>query len=229
VNTAQLIERVYQHLQDNHLRYPESEVVGNGLNPAQDLLLLFNPTVLHRRTLCCLPACAQFTDLRIWAPRLLTLLRVVRGDVSADRPDAPSGWLFPLESTRLCSFSTDLAWMSREGEPTRYFRHGRYLLGVWPRPRTETHLTLIYESLAERLSLDAPEGCSELPQEMHPVIADLAAQLLLMKEGSGETDRALSQMQSLLGAETMTLAVKRMHEMRRDAPSGSPAIVEELA
>ena len=209
------------------MRYPKDEVMSLGLTAAQDLMTLTDPTSLHDRRVIHVPAKAQFFDLRVHVPDAYNVLRVMVGRYGDDLYSESTGGPRQLHSTSIDSFITDRSWLASEGLPKRFFRQGRYLIGLHPRPALDTDITLVVNALPPPLILEEQE--SLLTDSKQSLIAQVAASLLILKEGQGEVERGLGALQEILQVEGLGQALSGIRRIRRDSPGSSPVTVEESA
>jgi hypothetical protein len=214
MNTQELVQRTYEHLGIGQaVFWPESEVVTNGLNPAQRLLCLLKPDLYTLRTLIQRGVDDPVIDLRSAAPSAWRPQRVVLGDVTLvpPKPIPTQGRLGDLRKISLASLRGQRDWMTRLAPaPTHWYTHGFSLIGLWPRNSQPLTLTLVYAALPPALSWSQPTQQADLPVQWHPVIADLAAPLMQIKEGRGECQQAIQQMEALLKIEPLRQLLKQM-------------------
>jgi hypothetical protein len=214
VNTQQLADRTLQHLGiGGSVYWPFPEVVDNGLNPAQRLLCLLKPDLVTLRTLVTQNVDEPLIDLRVKAPKAWRLQRVVLGDVTLT-PPAPvptQGRLGDLRKVSLASLRGQRDWMTRFAPtPTHWYTHGLSLIGTWPRNTRSVTLTLVYAAVPTALSWSVLTQEPDLPTQWHPVISDLAANFLMLKEGRGECQQAIQQMENIVKAEPLRQLLKQM-------------------
>ena len=213
---SDLLTRVWERLGRNTVLYPETEIIDSGLNPAQTLLVLLNHTVLTKRVTALLIAEEAFIDLRQVAPRLLHLNRVVLGNVVTDDPSRSLGRVSDLKATTREHLRwKSPAWWRTVGVPKQWYPHGRYWIAVYPRAVAALTLTLVYTALPTPFSITEPQAVSDLPVALHPVIADIAAALLLCKEGQIETQRAIQHLAGHLGQGALQPAQKALGRLQR--------------
>ena len=70
--------------------------------------------------------------------------------------------------------------------------------------------TLGYTAVPTALTWNVPAQEPDLPTQWHPVIAALAAQLLMLKEGRGECQQAMAQMEKIFQAEPLRRLLKQI-------------------
>ena len=70
--------------------------------------------------------------------------------------------------------------------------------------------TLVYAAVPTALTWSVPAQAPDLPTQWHPVIAALAAQLLMLKEGKGKCQQAMAQMEKIIQAEPLRRLLKQI-------------------
>jgi len=214
MNTQELVDRTYQKLGiGQRVFWTESETVDNGLNPAQRLLCLLRPDLYTRRTLIQRGVDEPLIDLRSAAPSAWRPQRIALGDVTLTPPvPVPTqGRLGDLRKISLASLRGQRDWMTRLAPtPTHWYTHGLSLIGTWPRHTQPVTLTLVYAAVPTALSWSVLTQEPDLPTQWHPVLSDLAANLLMLKEGKGECQQAVQQMETILKVEPLRQLLKQM-------------------
>ena len=214
MQTADLVTRTYQHLGIGQaVFWPQDEVVTNGLNPAQRMLCLLKPDLVTLRTLVTQGIDEPLIDLRLKAPKAWRMQRIVLGDVTLTppKPLPTQGRLGDLRKISLASLRGQRDWMTRFAPtPSHWYTHGLHLIGLWPRNQRSVTLTLVYAAVPTALSWSVPTQEPDLPTQWHPVIADLAANVLVLKEGKGESAQAIAQMAAVLKTEPLRQLLKQM-------------------
>ncbi len=203
MTTADLIEAVFQRL-ENRAAYTATEIVRSGLNPALTLFALVHAAASIGRVVVTLPAESSFLDLRDVFPQVARLTAITRGQVRTDRPRAslaPMVPLLPMEGATLGRIYP--RWIMRRGIPQRWWMMGLSLVGITPRPVADCVLTLTGRMRASSLAVDDPHRPPEIDVGWHPVLAEIAAQLVLVKQGAGEAERALQHLQGLVQQGTL--------------------------
>jgi hypothetical protein len=120
-----------------------------------------------------------------------------------------------LRRVSLASLRGQRHWMTVFAPvPTQWYTHGLTLIGLYPRNLRQVTLTLTYAALPTPLSWAVQAQIPDLPVPWHPVIADLAAPLLQLKEGRGETESAVQKMDRIVQAEPFTTLLKQMRAER---------------
>lgn len=191
--------------------YPQDEIVRSGLDPAQRLLCLVYPALLRFRTTITTPQDIPFIDLRTLTDssgrtignRLRTIHRVLLGDVTADAPVRNlTGELQELRHVSLRALGArDRAWLAKQGPVREYWRWGRIWLGLYRRPVDTTTLTIVFDAMPTPFSLVTPAQTPDIQDAYHPVIAEVAAGLLLAKEGVPQGAKGLETALRALGLE----------------------------
>lgn len=217
LSLGDLLDRAMERLGRVVGYYSPDEILVNGLNPAQNLLVLLDPTLLTKRAPVPLIAKEAFMDLRMVAPRCLAIHRVVVGDVSADDPTRSQGLTGELHPCTREQLRWQRDWWRKEALPSKWYMHGRHWLGVTPRPAVPLTLTLIYAALPMAFTATNLTAVSELATTLHPLLADIGAALVLVKEGQMEASRAVNLLQAWAGSEPFAPLKKAMARLERDA------------
>jgi hypothetical protein len=198
MNLGDLIQRTSLKLGEQTTFYPEAEMVASGINPAQRLLCLAYPLLLQKRVLLAINPDQVFTDLRQVTPTIRKVNRVVLGDttVPAGAAVPTTGQFVRLLPTTLARLAGRNNWMEQAGITVYYWMHGTFWLGLWKRPMTNLTVTVLYDAIpAPMLALtDTPD----ITLTYHPLIADIAAGLLLCKEGMPESERGIGTITTAL-------------------------------
>jgi hypothetical protein len=218
-----LLDRVQQRLGRYIGYYDPEEIVLNGLSPAQNLLVLLDPSLLTKRVAVSVAAQGAFIDLRSAAPRVLSVQRVVLGTLTADDPQTSLGQIKDLKYTDRTSLTWQRDWFRHTGVPSYWYMQGRYLLGLYKRALDSLTLTLIYRAMPTPFNADEQDAVSELPIITHPVISDIAALVLQVKEGQIEAQRAIAQLGEILGEEYFAPARRALAALQRQASAPMPA------
>lgn len=196
---AALAEVIWTQLENRPL-YPLAELFANGLNPAMNLLALKNPTLLTTRIETTLSASSLFLDLRTIAPRCQAVTRVLLGRADGNQIATSLGQFLPLQrTTRQSLAALHPHWLRAVGTPRTYFMLGSTLLACWPRPAADVNLTVWCAMMPRAATLTTQTVSPELDESVHDQIADLATALLRIKEGRGDTEKAVDQIAALLG------------------------------
>jgi hypothetical protein len=230
VDTAALLQRTRDHLgASGNVFWTADNIVTNGLNLAQRLLVLVNPGLLVQRTLVVVAGDTPLLDLRAVAPTMLSLQRVALGDLTQTPPVPAYGQVGDLRKTTLQSLRTQrFWWQQRAPVPTHWFAHGLHLVGLWPRVREDAvvpmglPLTLIGSTVPTPLSASALTQVPDLAAPWHPLLADVAAAVMALAEGAGTCEMAVQQLALLLGLEPQVaplMKALRALSYRRQAQS----------
>ena len=217
LSLGDLLDRTWERLGRVTGYYAQDELILNGLNPAQNLLVLLDPTLLRKRALVSLIAKEAFIDLTVAAPRCIAMHRVVIGDVSADDPTRSQGLMGELHPCTRAQLRWRREWWRTEGTPKLWYWHGRRWIGVSPRPAVAMTFTLIYTGLPRAFTDTDMGAVSELAATLHPLIADIAAALCLVKEGQIEAARAMQLLQNWVGEEPLAPMRKALARLTRDS------------
>lgn len=201
MNTAQLIQYTSLKLGEQNAFYPSEEIVVSGLNPAQRLLCLAHPRVLVQRLVFTVGTEQPFIDLRriqdssgnVVGNHIRTIQRVLLGDVTTDpaTSSTTTGELSRLRSSTLAALVAQKNWLRQRGEIRRYWQWGKVWFGVYKRPVVDTTITLIYEAIPTVLSINDLTASPSVQDVYHTTIAEVAAGLLLVKEGAPQGQRGL--------------------------------------
>lgn len=201
MTTFDLIQRTQQHLGEQTSFYTDDEIVVNGLNPAMRLLVLARPQLLRQRATVTITADLPFYDLREVQPRIRRMRRVVLGTITGDDPvrTVNTGELRDLTPTTVMKLGSKHSWFADKGPVEHYWVWGTHWLGLYKRPLTDVTITLVYDALPTAMNVDLPNVEPAVMAAYHPVIADIAAGLLTVKEGTPEAERGLARVQAALG------------------------------
>ncbi len=225
---TELIVRVEQKLGYQTTFYTDAEIVVNGINPAQRLMCLVYPPLNYIRTTLTVTADQAFIDLRtlldgssaLVGNRFRSIRRVVLGNVLLDlhTNTAATGELQKLDHTTIKRLSARNDWMSLRGLVRKYWLWGPYWLGLYQRPIASTTITIIYAAAPAPLDIGTLSGVPDIPAVYHPVIAEIAVGLLIMKEGNPQTARGLARIRA---------GMDFMGTMRADATAQQQTIVQQ--
>ena len=203
-----IIQLVHLKLGEQHTFYPQSEIVVQGINPAQRLLCLAYPTLNYVRTTVDVTADQAFIDLRtlpdasgnIIGNRFRSIRRVVLGNVTDDVSviSASTGELREIHHSSVKRLAGRNNWLSLHGEVRKYWLWGQYWLGLHKRPIDTTTITVVYAAAPTPLVLEVPTAVPDIPAVYHAIIAEVATGLLLMKEGDPQATRGLARIHSAL-------------------------------
>ncbi len=206
MNLGALVTLVEQKLGSQTTFYTDAEIVDHGINPAQRLICLTYPMLNYVRTTVAVTTDQPIIDLRelldgslnIIGNRFRHVRRVSLGNVTDNlsTPTAATGELQKLEQTTVKRLAGRNDWFALHGEVRKYWMWGQYFLGVYKRPIAATTLTIIYSAAPAPLALAAPTGIPDIPAVYHPVIAEIATGLLIMKEGAPQTERGLARIKA---------------------------------
>ncbi len=203
-----IIQLVHLKLGEQHTFYPQSEIVVQGINPAQRLLCLAYPTLNYVRTTVDVTADQAFIDLRtlpdasgnIIGNRFRSIRRVVLGNVTDDVSviSASTEELREIHHSSVKRLAGRNNWLSLHGEVRKYWLWGQYWLGLHKRPIDTTTITVVYAATPTPLVLEVPTGVPDIPAVYHAIIAEVATGLLLMKEGDPQATRGLARLHAAL-------------------------------
>lgn len=195
-------------LGDQSAFYSAAEIDRNGINPAQRLLCLFYPALLRGRATLTVNADVPFIDLRTLQDssgntignRLRLVRRVVIGNVMGDAPvrNAATDELRDLRRTTVPALmSRSRTWMRDKGQVRYYWQYGPYWLGLYKRPIGETTVTVVYDAAPAPLLAD--DNVPDVQEVHHRTIADIAAGVLLAKEGEPQGTLGIQRIAEALG------------------------------
>lgn len=213
-----LLEQTYQQL-ENRAGYTPEEVCANGLTPAMQLLCLLDPRLHTLTSVLIFPGRLLTLDLRSVMPRTHRVLRVLLGQAATDRPADPDvSRLTPLwPTTRAQLARLHPNWITRIGMPSHWFMLGMHILCCYPRPVEDITITVVAAAVPLAARATDDQATPALDPAQHPVIADLAQWLLMIKMGSGEAERALQALQQRIEGEPLTGALKQLRSLQRGA------------
>lgn len=203
---GQIITLVEQKLGSQTTFYTDAEIVVNGINPAQRLMCLAYPPLNYIRTALTVTADQAFIDLRtlldgssaIIGNRFRSIRRVVLGTVTDDvaTVTAATGELQKLEYATIKKLAGRNDWMSMHGLVRKYWLWGPYWLGLYQRPVASTTITIVYTAAPAPLVIGSLAALPDIPAVYHPVIAEIATGLLIMKEGNPQTARGMTRIKA---------------------------------
>lgn len=223
---SDILQDIWKKLGSNTTFYPEAEVIVNGINPAMRLLCLMKPDLLNQRVAVTLVAETSLIDLREQAPRSWILRRVMLGTMTGDAPSKTAyGELKPLLRTSIEKISWQRDWFSKRGTPEAYYQHGRDWIGIYKRPTADRALTLIYRAIPTAFTTNTMSDSPAFAEVWHPLIADIATALLLIKEGETQTAKARQMLTVALGKELFGARTQRANAADQQAPTPVPTQV----
>ena len=220
MSLAELVDLIRQRLGQGTAFYPTALLV-TFCQYAQNLLALQASCTVRQRAAYTLEAGELLIDLRALVPRYLHLRRVELGDTRTQEASRALGRVQPLFRTTLQSLAARGRWFETLGVPRQYFRQGRTLLGVYPRPSATTTITVLTTSLPTPFSMADLAQESEIQASNHPLIADVATGLLLIREGTLESAKGLQMLQSVLSDQQMAAMTKTVDRLHREAQRGA--------
>ena len=219
---SDLLQSIWLKLGGNATFYPETEVIVNGINPAMRLIAMLKPESLTQRVALTLVAETSLIDLREHAPRAWMLRRVMLGTVTGDTPTKTDyGELRALVRTSVAKLSWERNWFSKRGTPTDYYQHGREWMGVYKRPTADRTLTLIYRAIPTAFTTGTMDASPVFADVWHPLIADVATALLLIKEGETQIQKAQGILSLAFGRELFGAARQRAGTLARETAAHS--------
>lgn len=195
-----LLQLVNLKLGEQSLFYPPEEVLRQGLNPAQRLLCLVYPRLLLSRLTTTVDADLPFLDLRTVSTSIRKIERVFLGDVTGESSIAnvATGEAHELTETTVMKLSSQRNWLAQKGTIEHYWLWGPHWLGLFRRPIATTTITLIFKATPTPLVFEVPTGVPDVAAVYHPVLAEIATGLLLLKEGGAESQRGLQRIMTAL-------------------------------
>lgn len=223
MTTFELLQRTYAILNSNEAFWLPDEVLMNGLNAAQRLLAVLNPSLLVQRTVLSLVAHEVLLDLRTLAPRAWRVERVTLGDATQTTVVPTFGQRGDLRKTTLAALRSHRDWFKRTAAvPHAWYVHGMTWIGLYPRQTQALTVTLVYSAIPMELLLSEPDREPELPHTWHPVLPEVASSILQMKEGMGpEIEQAVARLQGVLGTEPLARLQKQLLAEQRRQMYGS--------
>src|SRR3990167_1320978 len=217
---SDLLQSIWLKLGENTTCYPEAEVIVNGINPAMRLLCLMKPDLLNQRVALTLVAETSLIDLREHAPRSWILRRVMLGTITGDAATKTDyGEFKPLLRTSVKKIAWQRDWFSKRGTPSSYYQHGRDWVGIYKRPTADRALTLIFRAIPTAFTTNTMSDSPAFAEVWHPLIADIATGLLLIKEGETQTAKARQMLSTALGRELFGQRIHRPESAQQTAPA----------
>ncbi len=227
---SELITRVQQKLGSQTTFYTDAEIVVNGINPAQRLMCLVHPPLNYIRTTLTVTADQAFIDLRtlldgslaIIGNRFRSIRRVTLGTVTGNLATntVATGELQKLDHATVKRLSARNDWMALRGLVRKYWLWGPYWLGLYERPIASTTITILYAAAPAPLVITSLSASPDIAAVYHPVIAEIATGLLIMKEGNPQTARGLARIRS---------GIDFVGRTRADATAQQQAIAQQAA
>ncbi len=215
--TAQMLEQVSQQL-ENRSAYTPDEQCRTGLNPAFALVCLLSPMVLTQHSVITITARTMLLDLQVSFPRCIAVQRVFLGQNVTDRPGETAGHFVPLRrTTREQLARRDPQWLTRQAEPRYWYLLGRQQLGWYPRPLVDMTITVSGYALPVEVRATELDAAVGLDAIQHPLVVDLAQQLLMVKQGAGEAERGFQQLQALLQTTALDEPLRRLRRLQQQA------------
>ena len=216
---SDLLQRVWDHLGGNTTFYVEEEVIINGINPAMRLLCLLKPELLTQRVLVTVSAEQSFVDMRESAPRHWILRRVVLGDITgATATKSDYGEFVDLPYMSLDHLNARSDWFKQRGPIQGYYRHGRFHLGVYKRPEADRSITLVFRAMPTAFTTNTMENSPAFADVWHPLVGDVAAALLLLKEGNVQIEKARGMLTQAFGKELFGPIKAAVGRQQRTSP-----------
>jgi hypothetical protein len=197
--------------------YTQAEMIANGLNPAQRLLCLLTPEALTQRTTITLAANEIFVDLRQSAINSWQIRRVILGTITGEDATRSNGEFRDILPASLGWMSGRRDWFTKTGAVQRYARHGRFWLVFYRRPVQSETLTLIYRAVPTAFTTASLASTPDVQSSYHPLLADIATALLLIKEGVTESDKAVRMLSEIFGTEHFEPLRKALDRMQRQS------------
>ena len=216
---SDILQRIWDHLGGNTTFYVEEEVIVNGINPAMRLLCLLKPELLTQRVAVTVSAEQSFVDMREQAPRHWILRRVVLGTITSDAPTKTAyGEFVDLPYMSLDQLSAHADWFRRRGPIQGYYRHGRFHLGVYKRPEADRNITLIFRAVPTAFTTNTMSSSPAFADVWHPLVGDVAAALLLLKEGNVQIEKARGMLTQAFGKELFGPIKQTVGRQQRTSP-----------
>lgn len=216
-----LVELTRQYLGQASPYYSASLLV-RFLQFAQNLYALHPDGRVLQRTPFTFPQQLLVMDLRAIVPRYLAIRRVMLGNVATQEETPAYGLVQVLRRTTLDTLAAKRLWIASEDVPRQYFPLGATLIGVYPRPPSDTLMTLLTTTLPTPFLVDQATGLSlnlaqepDLAPANHPFLADIAMGLLLMREGTIEGQKGVQKLVGVLGSQTFAAMQKTVERMLR--------------
>lgn len=216
---SEILQRVWDHLGGNTTFYTEPEVIVNGINPAMRLLCLLKPDLLTQRVLVTVSAEQCIVDMREQAPRHWTLRRVVLGDITgASATKTDYGEFVELPYMSLDQLNARSDWFKQRGPIQGYWQHGRFHLGVYKRPEAARDITLVFRAVPTAFTTGTMGNSPAFAAVWHPLVADVSAALLLLKEGTSQIEKARGMLTQAFGKELFGPVKQAVGRQQRTSP-----------
>ena len=216
---SDILQRIWDHLGGNTTFYVEEEVILNGINPAMRLLCLLKPELLTQRVLVTVSAEQSFVDMRESAPRHWILRRVILGDITgATATKSSYGEFFDLPYMSLDHLNARSDWFKQRGPIQGYYRHGRFHLGVYKRPEADRNITLVFRAVPTAFTTNTMSSSPAFADVWHPLVGDVGAALLLLKEGHTQIEKARGMLTQAFGKELFGPIKQAVGRQQRTSP-----------
>jgi len=226
----ELVQMVWNRLDNNMTYYSKEEVILNGINPAQRLLVLFKPELLQQRVSVSVSKDQAFIDLREVAPRAWRINRLVLGTIPGVSASGGGGTEVTyddkqaLKRMSLSQLAWRRTWFRERGKIRGYYSVGRFRIGLYKRPAEARTLSLVYSAMPTAFTINDLASTPDIAETHHAQLADMAAALLLMKEGIVEMDKARRMLEIVLGRESVGPLRGVIARLQHSIPSEEPAV-----
>ena len=109
-------------------------------------------------------------------------------------------------------------WFKQRGPMQGYWRYGRFHMGVYKRPEADRTITLIFRAVPTAFSTNTMDQSPELADVWHPLIGDVGAALLLLKEGNIQIEKARGMLTKAFGKELFGPIKQAVGRQQRTSP-----------
>lgn len=187
INAAAILSRVrVKYESESAVRWDDSALLKSVNEGLDDLALMTG--FYERHVVVPIQADIQYYDLRGFTPETVLSITAI---YSTQRKD----WLAAITSNELDRFNP--MWEQSAGSPIKYFTHGIYWWGVWPRANNavDGFFWVYFKGLPPHFG-HAQSVLDDLPDDFVPALEDYALYDLAAQDGM--TDRALRYWASYL-------------------------------
>lgn len=194
-----ILELTQERLGDINSRvYYTDAIVLRHVNYAISLISMLQPYRLYARTSTTISALGCFLDMRVVAPRYLSIRRIVLGNVATQQETLAYGQTRRLHRISLDALAARRQWIASLGVPRLYCLHGKTLLAVYPRPTADTTITIMTRTMPTPYTIGTLVQECELQPAIHSIIPDVVTGLALLREGTTEGQKGVQMLAQVL-------------------------------
>lgn len=219
----EIIDLMQQRLGDVSRAYYETRICMTFLNYAQNFMALLPQYALLKRTATTIGAHGCFIDLRVAIPRYLKIRRVVLGNVATQQEVFTFGETRRMYPISLKALAVRRQWIAEEGIPRHYFLVGATLIGVFPRPSSDTVITIMTTTLPTEYTMNTLMAECELQPSSHQVVVDVATGLMLLREGTVEGQKGVAMLAQVLPSQLLQGLGQAIGSLKQEAVSRKQA------